>query len=338
MGEIDIIREVKKFIKEARTEAKLSNCLYCGKQVTSFCNSHTVPKFVLRNLAKNGMLGIHNTIIELPVLETEVGLGKAGVFRVICNQCDNYVFQDYENETTMLSIPTNKMLAAISLKNQIRIAAKRINEIKLYEKAAEKCGDNFFLRRQIEGSKLDYDECLREINYSKNILKNDLKSGFKLLFWKKMDYKIPIATQNSIFLPGDLEGKRLNNKFDFSPENILQGLEIAVFPLKQESVIILFAKTEHTLITKRFLKQLNRKSEDEILEIINFIIFKYTEDYYLNPDTANFINEVPSIKMIATSVPEIPGSFDEFKKEEQELLHIKDYEIPNLLSEKYKLN
>lgn len=314
MEEVDIVREVKKFIKEARTEAKLSHCLYCGKEVTSFCNSHTVPKFVLRNLAKNGMLGVHNTIIEIPVLEAEVGLAKAGIFRVICNQCDNYVFQDYENETTMLGKPTNKMLAEIALKNQIKIASKRINEIKLYEKAAEKYGDNYFSKMQIEVSKLDYDECLREINYSKNILSKDLKSGFKLLFWKKLNYKIPIATQNSIFLLGDLEGKRLNNKFDFSPKNILQGLEIAVFPLKQESVIILFAKTEHTLLTKRFLKQLKRKSEDEILEIINFIIFKYTEDYYLNPDTANFINEIPEIKMIATSVPEMPESFDELKQ------------------------
>ena len=52
----------------ARQKAKLSYCYYCKKEVTSFCNSHSVPKFCLKRLSVDGKLYYVNTLIELPFL------------------------------------------------------------------------------------------------------------------------------------------------------------------------------------------------------------------------------------------------------------------------------
>ena len=38
----------KKLDKIVRQVEKGTNCLVCGKEVSSFCNSHTIPAFMLK--------------------------------------------------------------------------------------------------------------------------------------------------------------------------------------------------------------------------------------------------------------------------------------------------
>ena len=42
---------MSKIQAKARQEAKLNYCYYCKKEVSSFCNSHSVPQFCLRRIA-----------------------------------------------------------------------------------------------------------------------------------------------------------------------------------------------------------------------------------------------------------------------------------------------
>ena len=53
-------------ISEARKRAKRDTCIYCGKQVTSFCNSHSIPRFVLDNIDAAGEVLSHSAILHLP--------------------------------------------------------------------------------------------------------------------------------------------------------------------------------------------------------------------------------------------------------------------------------
>ena len=40
-------KKMSKINKEARQAAKRDTCYFCGKPCTSFCNSHSIPRFCL---------------------------------------------------------------------------------------------------------------------------------------------------------------------------------------------------------------------------------------------------------------------------------------------------
>lgn len=60
---IEATKALNKMIKDSRNQAKQSNCYYCGNDCDSFCNSHTLPAFCLRNIAQNGKVFYSNTIL-----------------------------------------------------------------------------------------------------------------------------------------------------------------------------------------------------------------------------------------------------------------------------------
>lgn len=45
--------ELQKHVEQI---SKPTRCLLCGKKQTSFCNSHVVPQFILKQIAEYGML------------------------------------------------------------------------------------------------------------------------------------------------------------------------------------------------------------------------------------------------------------------------------------------
>ena len=51
---------------KARKDSKPAKCLFCQKETSKFCNSHSVPASFLRNIAVNGEIYTPNKIIDLP--------------------------------------------------------------------------------------------------------------------------------------------------------------------------------------------------------------------------------------------------------------------------------
>lgn len=119
-------------LKKARQKAKLDKCYFCEKETSSFCKSHSVPKFCLKNIAINGEVNYSNKLVKMPVEKEEKGVHEAGVFRLICKECDSIIFRDYEDETKYENIPNMKMLAEITIKNYLKSISKRLIEIEMY--------------------------------------------------------------------------------------------------------------------------------------------------------------------------------------------------------------
>ena len=90
-------KRINKLFKKARAESKRETCYYCGKPVSSFCNSHSIPKFCLKNIAVKGKVLTLNSILDNPLMDTQKGVKEAGTFHLICNDCDSKIFSDYEN-------------------------------------------------------------------------------------------------------------------------------------------------------------------------------------------------------------------------------------------------
>lgn len=114
---IEIRKRMSELIFKARKEAKPNVCVLCGKPQTSFCNSHSVPRLTLKNIAKNGKVLLASVMMGIEeIIDIEDGIKGSGTFRFICNECDGKFFQDYENEQNLKLKPTDKMLAEIAVK------------------------------------------------------------------------------------------------------------------------------------------------------------------------------------------------------------------------------
>lgn len=133
-------KEMSDLIRKGRAAAKGTTCYYCGNPTSSFCNSHSIPAFCLRNIATKGEVLTPNALIDFPLMETEKGVSKAGTFQLICRECDSKIFADYENPDNYSSPPTPTMIAQIALKNALKAISKRKFEIEFFNAGFERIG------------------------------------------------------------------------------------------------------------------------------------------------------------------------------------------------------
>lgn len=136
--EIDEKKDINDFMRKIQEETKPEKCILCGKEQTSFCNSHSVPKMVLKNIAKAGKLYHANKLIEIPAVDKEKGISNSGTFHFICRNCDSKLFQEYENVDALQEIQTEKMLAEIALKDILLMLSKRNQEKEYIKKENRK--------------------------------------------------------------------------------------------------------------------------------------------------------------------------------------------------------
>ena len=71
---IEIRKKYSKLINESKRQAKQEKCLWCGKKITRFCNSHSVPRCVLDNIDTDGKVDYFNAIVNIPFINNDKGL------------------------------------------------------------------------------------------------------------------------------------------------------------------------------------------------------------------------------------------------------------------------
>lgn len=204
---IETQKKVKKILKDSRNQAKKKTCYYCGKPCDGFCNSHTVPAFCLKNIADKGKVYYANTIIDLPILKADKGVNEAGTFHLICRECDGKIFQDYEEPLNYEDMPTIKMLAQVDMKNNLKFISKRLMEKELYDLMYERMGastDYVFQKQNI--SDLDLKEYEDSFRHAKKCALKPFTGEYYIGFYKKLEYRVPVAFQGFIAMIADLEG------------------------------------------------------------------------------------------------------------------------------------
>lgn len=278
---VDVRKKMNRLLSTARSIAKPDKCILCGKSQTSFCNSHSVPQLSLRNIADNGKVLHASLLMGIDVVDVEKGVNNSGTFHFICNECDRTFFQDYENEQSLKSMPTDKMLAEIAVKNILLQLSKRGQEKELYRELQKQ----FHAYSNLENLKgimeLDVRDYEEELQFHKDIADNNISGGYQILYWSVLPYKVPIATQSAIALLKDLEGNEINNIFDMSESVKMQFMHLAILPLKEESVVLAFYHKRDKLYRK-LRHQINSLSKQKILQFLNYIIFAYTENYFIS--------------------------------------------------------
>lgn len=197
---------MSKIQAKARQEAKLNYCYYCKKEVSSFCNSHSVPQFCLRRIAADGKVYYANTLIDLPFMRSEQGVNEAGTFQLICRACDSKIFQQYEDPTAYQAKPTGQMLAQIAMKDYLQMIYKRLHEEALYRlMGAELGAPTNYVDHNHEIISLDLSEYSSSFSRAQIGSLGKHNDWYYLCYYKKLNYTVPIAFQGGVVMVCDFE-------------------------------------------------------------------------------------------------------------------------------------
>ena len=52
-------KQFSRLMNNSKQQAKKSECLWCGEKITRFCNSHSLPQCILRNIDTDGKIEEH---------------------------------------------------------------------------------------------------------------------------------------------------------------------------------------------------------------------------------------------------------------------------------------
>lgn len=288
-----------KFVNSINESAKSPDCLLCGKKISTQCNSHVVPRFILRGLMENGKVAYGYSFEkgEVNGLNKETGLNNAHTFRLICKECDAKTFADYENPDNLLGFDdldenTKKKvlcemamkthLSHISMKAKMMAAQNNFMNGKLYE--LEKQG------RAIITERIDIDE---HQQYLRNLKKNNKsnKNPFVVLYNKVLDYQTKIATQTIINYCFDLEGNKIFDKFDVFKENKCTYFYLMVLPFGGMTRVLFYIERNYLPNVKPIVDQFELLTDDEKLHFLFVSLIMYSQQFYMAPSFSKMINK-----------------------------------------------
>ena len=337
---IEIKKKMSEFLRKSREAAKRETCYYCNRTVESFCKSHSVPEFCLRNIALSGEVLTLNAIVDNPFMKHEKGVGAAGTFNLICRDCDSKIFSDYEDPNNYNGLPTQKMISQIALKNNLKAISKRLFEIELFKlletmnnDASEICQAKNYVNN------LDLNEYIKGFKKAKKAIEKNSGNDYYICYYEKLNYVVPIAFQASLALAFDFDGNIINNLYNPSKEYEIKNINISIFPLENESVIIMFIE-EGDKRYRSFYKQFNKLTLEDKLLTLTFIMFAYSEEIYYSKTIEEAVLSSQKLCEAGTSgldILSIIPNIDSMQviKGKYDLNNRK--KIPNLLSEKFKI-
>ena len=312
----------------------------CGKEQSSFCNSHSVPQMCLRPIADKGKVLYASSAMgfDTGVVDVDGGVNNSGTFNYICRECDAKFFQDYENPDNIIHPPTDKFLAEIAVKNMLLQLSKRANEQELIPVLQRELG---MYENPDDLSKiktLDQKEYEEEVLFHQGIVKNNKLGEYQILFRKVLPYKVPIAAQSAIVLPYDMEGNILNEIYNLDESVRMQYMHIAVLPLKDVSVVLAFYHKRDKLYRK-LRHQINSSSQEKVLQYINYLIFEYTENVYFSKKIEAELKNNKMIEKVSQEANGLPtfGHLSVYNMFGMDYEAVKPEDIPNFLDENWAI-
>lgn len=335
-NEIQYRKKFNEMKRVVESKAKGDYCLICKKKCSSFCNSHTVPQFVLKNIEEKGYVCQSSGLIvgeDIPIVDITKGIKNAGIFKCICNECDNKYFANYENPINILQKPTQLILQEIALKNTLKQIAKKKVEKELHRYTADNFGGQAPIAKHCEVDTKEHEKefirILKGINKQKEV-------SYDLIYWNILNYVSPLAYQGKLVLRVDLEGHIINNTLNTDKRDFMESINIAIFPVSGKTVVMMFIDKSYSKYS-RFIKQFRKLEEKEKLAIINYIVFRYDEEYYINESVYEKIKNDENLIRVCSELDlficDKKSEIDVFNNDV--LTELKNrLDIPNLLDSK----
>lgn len=329
---------------QAQTESKkkmnITKCIICKKNLPT-CNSHSVPQQCLHPIADNGHLSysFSFTNIPEPAIKTQKGVNAAGTFHLVCNDCDSTFFQPYELFDKWGSTIQDNIMHLIVIKNFLKKYEKKGTEQNLIPNF-KKLFNNPIINLLPDSSEYEKKEkqiVLEKLYKTIKLQKNQTTNYYRIVCYQKLPYTVPYAFECDINLITDFDGTYINDYFCDLKDAKLEELHVCVFPLANSQTIILAFYNNNYKSYSKFAKKMSKLSAEEQLSVLNYIIFKYSEDFYMSPllkkqimSSSSLMNTISSTPF--TQNPSLTGDTSLLISE----FDLKNHSsVPNLLSEKY---
>ncbi len=298
----DLRNEVSKTInhvkRESRNAVKPSQCILCSKEKTSFCNSHSIPRFCLKSISVDGKVLTLNSLIEMGFLSEESGVNSTGTFKLVCRECDNSFFKDYENpDYYRLNEPNQSILGQIATKNYLMEISKIREQIEVFSRMKSCCGLEDQIEHQINVRELDLSESEKNLRKAIHVGSGSAR-GYDLFLFERIDHVVPFAFQGMVNLISDFDGGMINNVFNYSSNYKIEPVHLCVFPCSGFSVVLGF----HDSRVKRFNRfkaKLGSLELSERLLAVEKVIFAYSEEPYLSKSLPENVVQDEGLKRLA---------------------------------------
>ena len=281
--DIELRKKILEAFREIRQSAKHKECVLCGNSLP-ICNSHLIPQFILKNIAANGELINFERFAhgEQKVIDTRVGVNRSGTFHCICQKCDGVLFSDYENENNIRSKKfNNHFLSQVIIKNCLSRFYKKSLELYLPSVLAKY---GIYMQNEynyLDSLSKDIEYCKETIAAESHVIKQNRIHQHCIIYQKTLPYTVPFATQAYILVHRDLSGNIVNDIDHF--EKIMHPLHICVFPLKKETMILLFISKRSHKCYQSFCKSFNQMADTNKLHYLFYLVLKHTEDVFFSP-------------------------------------------------------
>ena len=143
------------------------------------------------------------------------------------------------------------MIAQIALKNNLKFISKRLIETEMYNYMTQNQNlpENLKMAKQY-ATNLDLKEYIDEFKKAKRAIKKDWDDQYYLCYYTKLNYVVPIAFQSCVSLAVGFDEEIINDVYNPSPKYIIKPIHICIFPLKNESIIMMFVDNGDTRYRK----------------------------------------------------------------------------------------
>ena len=300
----DTLIEVNKRIGEVRhigeKKARPDACSICGESNRSFCSSHSIPQFCLREIAHKGKLRTINSSIKVDFMRREVGINRAGIFKMVCRECDNAFFADYENPENYVDGTDldAKLLGEIAFKVCLLEQYKARVEIATLNEAHKRSGISGGFINTVDARSMDLIDDEFQLGCARDALLGK-GSGYRVLFDASLEHTAPITFQGQIALASDFEGKMINDIYNPSSDYHIEPVFVCVFPLRQGTRVFMFCRDAGYARFSRFHRQIRSLSQSRAFLSIVKIMLAYSEEIYFSPLLPDSVFEDDSFSLLA---------------------------------------
>lgn len=231
----------------------------------------------------------------------------------------------------------------IALKNYLKYYHKKAIEEKVFPKMIDnlQMPNMNILDPILNPGNRDKKDAFKLLCEAKKLLNANTNGYYRIIEYRKLSYTCPFAFQGSISLITGFDGETINDVFNNDKKYDLQDIHICIFPEKDYSYIIVFYKN-HFQRYSQFANYYTKLNPDERLQLLLFIILKYSEDYFYSADIQN-IEDNPIVQDAITSTSILicddeDGDKDKINKCIKEYDLNKYKKLPNILAKEFVEN
>lgn len=280
-------------------------CLLCGKKVSSFCHSHSIPISVFDKMnLNNNRLYSHETICQSEVI-TNLFSGKknSSIFKNICIDCDRDFFWNLDN-MNVLNIKWSDV--------ELRLQAIRILLYEIYR--TQEFSLSFFcnIKDYIDEEELNFNAsadaekicALKNEFYS---LLNDTSRKFQVIYEKILDYQVGFCCAtllcinltpvlHTIIIEGKSEKLEITSEVIDSEFKTVMKLSkndkfgnfvyLVILPVEGYTKILLYSN-EKSIAGIALMIEFQELSEEEKMEKLSAILSNAGNNMYGNEEFFN---------------------------------------------------